>query len=164
MTPEKLANLIDLYGSALDLWPNAKQRAAAADLLDRSEAARSQLRRAEELERCLRPPPAHLIERAFDAAPDDPANERLIARIMAVARQTPQAPPPLSHRAQLWLRGLPGLIGERWWGCYALPALAALALGIVVGHATLDQSGYIQSQPGVERLITSTHSMEPFKL
>ena len=103
------------------------------------------------------------IDRAFDAAIDGPASERLIAQIMEKARRTPQAPPPLAARTRRWLRRVLEF-SEDGWCRYALPATLALALGIVVGHATVDQSSYAPLQPSVENLIKSTRIVEPFKL
>jgi len=159
MTPENLATLIDLYGSAVDTWPDARRRAAARDLLARSETARTILERARGLERCLRP----LDEDQVRSAVDDAACERLIALTLARAQRTPQRPPPPAVRIAGLIARAAELVGDGWWR-YGLPATVALALGIAVGHATLDHSTYAQAQPNVEGLITSTHATEPFEL
>ena len=53
---------------------------------------------------------------------------------------------------------------DRRWLSYGLPAALALALGIVVGEATLDRGSYASLQPGLGALITSTHSIGAFEL
>ena len=159
MTPEKLADLIDRYGSAMETWPNPEPRTAAEALLRCSEAARTVLRRARGLERCLRPPESSLIDRAAESA----GSELLIARILEQARRTPQAPPSLAVRLREgWLLLLEA--ADRRWLSYGLPAALALALGIVVGEATLDRGSYASLQPGLGALITSTHSIGAFEL
>ena len=159
MTPEKLADLIDQYGSAVGTWPNPEQRTAAEALLRSSQAARTVLRRARGLERCLRPQEDSLIDRAADSI----GSERLIARILEQARRTPQAPPPLTVRLrERWLLLLEAASGS--WLSYGLPAVLALVLGIVVGEASLDQGAAASFQPGLGALISSTHTIGAFEL
>ena len=120
MTPEKLADLIDQYGSAVGTWPNPEQRTAAEALLRSSQAARTVLRRARGLERCLRPHEDSLIDRAAEST----GSELLIARILEQARRTPQAPPPLAVRLrERWLLLLEAASGS--WLSYGLPAVPA---------------------------------------
>ena len=155
MTPEKLATLIDLYGSAVEDWPDHRQRTAALELLRHSQAANSVLRRARGIERCLRPP----ADDAIDAA----ACERLFALTLERARHTPQRPPAFGQRLRAGLDRLLASWGEGWLS-YGVPATAALVLGLVVGHVTLDQTATTQTQAGVEGLMSVSRSTERFEL
>ena len=76
---------------------------------------------------------------------------------------TPQRPPPLGARLVAGLERLLAAAGDGWWR-YGVPATLALALGIAVGHATLDRNPPLQLQPNVEGLIASIHAVEPFEL
>ncbi|MEI6556917.1 MAG: hypothetical protein WCO00_00810 [Rhodospirillaceae bacterium] len=100
---------------------------------------------------------------AIEREIDDAACERLIALTLARARALPQAPPPLAARLAAGLAWLGEAAGDGWWR-YGVPATAALALGIAVGHATIDQNTSAPGPTGVDGLILSTHSTEPFAL
>jgi hypothetical protein len=156
MTPFELESLIDDHGTALEHWP-AVEQVAARDLLAHSEEARTVLRRAERLEALLRAPDDGAM------APDDVM--RVIARTRAAAYRTPQLPPPPAVRLRRWCAGLFAVPGDGLWR-YGVPVTIGLVLGVLVGHASVDQVDYTQAEatPNVETLMTIPHAVEPFGL
>ncbi len=158
MTPLELESLIDHHGAAPERWPEA-QRAATRRLLATSEAARTVLKRAERLEALLRD-----ADRGGDAVDSDHV-QRIIARTRAAAHRTPQRPPSLLSR--LWrgcARGF-AVPQDGLWR-YGVPAAVGLVLGVLVGHASVDQVAFTDAEvaPNVESLINASQSAEPFGL
>ena len=157
MTPENLATLLDRHGSVLDTWPLPERQAAAA-LLATSEAARGVFRRAERLDTLLRS--------GFDEGPDAARVDRVIALTLAAAGRTPQhAPMPGWHLRAWWNGHMVRLLTPNAGLLrFAVPVAVALVLGVLVGHASVDQAAYSAVPTGVETLLTVSHSTELFGL
>lgn len=174
MTPEKLAGLIDRYGTTLDQWPMAEGH-AARQLLAASPAARAVLERARTLDALLRleDDPSVTPERA----------QQVIAHTLNAAQHRPQAtagspapiPPSVFTAAwgrvaayakdvRRWLRAQIAGWDDGVWR-YGMPMAVALVLGVVVGHATLDDIPPVsRGSSGLEALFVTSQPRESFGL
>jgi len=169
MIPERFHTSLDRYGATLELWPESERREAER-LLAHSPAAVAELARARRLERAL--------ALADAALPDPEAPERLNAlmdRISAQARLRPQTPTPAPSVSQAqapsWARrGLPGWLRrlhQEWLPSplvagYALPAMAAMVIGVYVGSVTPALFGTTASRETVADNLGATYPVSLF--
>jgi anti-sigma factor RsiW len=114
MTCERLAHLLDAYGSDPRRWPDADRAEMEAMIVELPEAQRLHAK-------------AQALDNLLDGFIADPPREDFRSRILATARSSPQ-----SRRGSV----VTDRLLRDWWPRAAALAAAAL-LGIVIGAEIL---------------------------